>query len=87
MWIKVRGEPDFVVDDQVVAAHGFDGFADGDVSDSAVEVFDEFDGGEVADLVPGGDGGAAEPDEVVGFAGAGGADEAQVLVVVDPLER
>jgi hypothetical protein len=46
-----RGEADFVDDDQVVAADGFDGFADGVVGDSAVEVFDEIDRCEVADLV------------------------------------
>ena len=49
-----RGEADLVDDDEVVAAHGFDGFADGVVGDGAVEVLDEFDGGEVADLVAGG---------------------------------
>ncbi len=70
------GEADFVDDDQVVAADGFDGFADGVVGDGAVEVLDEFDGGEVADLVAGGHGGGAEADEVVGLAGAGGPDEA-----------
>jgi hypothetical protein len=50
------GEADLVNDDQVVAAYVLDGFANGVVSDSAVEVFDELDGGEVADLVSGGDG-------------------------------
>ena len=46
-----RGEADLVDDDQLVAAHRFDGFADGVVGDGAVEVLDELDGGEVADLV------------------------------------
>ena len=36
-----RCEADFVDDDQIVAAHSFDGFADGVVGDGAVEVFDE----------------------------------------------
>ena len=47
---------------------------------------DEIDSGEVADLVAGGDGGVSEADEVVGFAGACGADEAEVLGLSDPLE-
>ena len=63
-----------------------DGSADGVVGDGAVEVLDELDGGEVADLVSGFDGGAAEPDEVVGLAGAGGADEAEVVGSADPVE-
>ena len=79
-------EADLVDDDQVVAAHGFDGFADGVVGDGAVEVLDELDGGEVADLVAGFDGGVSEGDEVVGFAGAGGSDEADVLGSADPFE-
>jgi hypothetical protein len=57
----------------------FDGFADGVVGDGAVEVFDEIDCGEVADLVASGDRCSAEADEVVAFSGAGGSDEAQVL--------
>ena len=63
-----------------------DGAADGVVGDGAVEVLDELDGGEVADLVAGFDGGAAERDEVVGLAGAGGSDEAQVVGSADPVE-
>ena len=62
------------------------GAADGVVGDGAVEVLDEFDGGEVADLEPGGDGGSSEADQVVGFAGAGGSDEAQVGRLADPVE-
>lgn len=50
------GEADLVDDDQVVAAYVLDSFANGVVSDSAVEVSDEFDGDGVADPVPGGDG-------------------------------
>ena len=76
-----RGEADLVDDDQVVAADGFDGAADGVVGDGAPEVFDEVDRGEVANLVAGFDGGPPERDEVVGLAGPGGSDEAQVLGV------
>jgi hypothetical protein len=81
------GEADLVDDDQVVAADLFDGSSDGVVGDGAPEVFDELDGGEVADPVAGGDGGLAEPDQVVGFAGSGGADETEVVGPGDPVER
>ena len=82
-----RSEADLVNNDEVVAADLLDGFADGVVGDGAVEVLDEVDGGEVADLVAGGDGGPAETDEVVAFAGAGRSNETQIDGVVDPLER
>ena len=72
-------EADLVDDDEVVAADLFDGFADGVVGNGAVEVFDEFDGGEVADFASGFGCGAAESDEVVRFAGPGRADKAQLL--------
>ncbi len=39
--------------------------ADGVVGDSAVEVLDQVDSGEVADLVAGGDSGTSEADQVV----------------------
>ena len=54
-----RGEAEFVEDDQVDAQQGFDDLADGVVGQAAVEGFDEVGGGEVADLVPGVDGGDA----------------------------
>ena len=74
-----RGEADLVDDDQVVAEQGVDDLADGVVGQAAVEGLDEVGGGEVADPVPGVDGGEAERDEEVALAGAGGSDEAQVL--------
>ena len=43
-------------------------------------------GGEVADLVPGLDGGDAECDEQVGLAGAGRPDQGEVLAGADPLQ-
>ena len=74
-----RGEPDLVDDDQVVAQQGVDDPADGVVGQAAVEGLDELGGGEVADPVPGVDGGVAEGDEQVALAGAGRPDQAQVL--------
>ena len=53
---------------------------------AAVEGLDELGGGEVADPVPGLDGGVAEGDEEVALAGAGGADQADVLRGADPFE-
>ena len=60
--------------------------ADGVVGQSAVEGLDEFGGGEVADPVPGLDGGDAEGDEQVGLAGAGRSEQAEVLLGPDPLQ-
>ena len=48
--------------------------------------FDEVGGGEVADLVPGVDRGGPESDEGVGLAGAGGADDRQVLLSAYPFQ-
>ena len=72
---------------QLVAADLLDGPNDGVVGDGPPELLDELDGGEVAHSVAVFDGGAAEGDEVVGLAGAGGADEAQVVGSTDPVER
>ena len=74
-----RGEAEFVDDDQVVAEQVLDDAADGVVGQGPVEGLDEVGGGEVADLVPGVDGGDAERDQDVGLAGAGRADGAGVL--------
>ena len=52
-----RGEADFVDEDQVVAEQVLDDLADGVVGQAAVEGLDQVGGGEVADLVPGVDGG------------------------------
>ena len=52
-----RGEPDFVDQDEVVAEQVVDDLADGVVGQAAVEGVDQVGGGEVADLVPGVDGG------------------------------
>ena len=76
-----RGEAEFVEDDQVDAQQGFDDLADGVVGQAAVEGFDEVGGGEVADLVPGVDGGDPETDQGVGFAGPSRSDDRQVLIV------
>ena len=54
-----RGEPELVDDDQVVAQQGVDDPADAVVGQAAVEGLDEVGGGEVADPVPGFDGGDA----------------------------
>jgi hypothetical protein len=58
-----RREPDLVNHDQIVAQQRIDHFADAVVGQAAVEGFDEFGGGEVADPVPCLDGGDAERDE------------------------
>ena len=57
------GEADFVDEDEVVAQQGVDDAADGVVGQAAVERFDEFSCGEVANSVSGVDGGDAERDE------------------------
>ena len=71
--------PTSSTDDQVVAEQGVDDPADAVVGQAAVEGLDQVGGGEVADLVPGFDGGDAERDEQVALAGAGRPDQAQVL--------
>ena len=81
-----RGEADLVDEEQVVAQQGLDGLADGVVGEAAIEGFDEVGGGEVLDLVAGGDGGVPERDQGVGLAGAGRADQGEVLLRGDPLE-
>ena len=58
-----RRESDFVNYDEIVAEQGVDDAADGVVGQAAVELLDEFGGGEVADPVPGRDGGVAKRDE------------------------
>jgi hypothetical protein len=51
-----------------------------------VEGLGEVGGGEVPDLVPGGDRGDAEGDQDVTLAGAGRPDQAQVLPGGDPFQ-
>ena len=82
-----RCEPDFVDDDQVVAEQGVDDLPDAVVGQAAVEGLGQLGGGEVADLVPGLDGGDAERDEQVALAGAGRADQGEVLAGGDPFQR
>ena len=82
-----RRESDFVEDEEVVPAEYFDGFPDGVIGGCPVEVFDKVDGGEVADFVAGCHCGVSEGDQVMRFPGAGGADEAQVRCLPDPVER
>jgi hypothetical protein len=65
-----RGEPHLVADDQVVAQQQVDDPADAVVGQAAVEGFDQAGGGEVADSMPGVDGGVPERDEQVALAGA-----------------
>ena len=50
------------------------------------ESFDEFGGGQVADPVPGVDGGVAEGEQQVRLAGSRGPDEAEVFGGPDPLQ-
>ena len=79
-------KPSSSTDDQVVAQQGVDDLADGVVGQAAVEGLDELGGGEVADPVPGVDGGDAERDQDVGLAGAGRPDQADVLRGPDPFQ-
>ena len=79
-------EPDFVDQEQVVAEQGLDDFPDAVVGQAAVEGVGQVGGGEVADPAPGADGGDAEGDQDVAFAGAGRADQAQVLRGGDPFQ-
>ena len=72
-------KPSSSTDDQVVAEQGVDDSADAVVGQAAVEGVDEVGGGEVADPVPGVDGGVAERDQDVALPGAGRADQAHVL--------
>ena len=81
-----RGEAQFVEDDQVDAQQGFDDLADGVVGQAAVEGFDEVGGGEVADLVPGVDGGDPQPDQGVRLAGPGRSDDRQILLCAYPFQ-
>jgi hypothetical protein len=81
------GKAQFVEDDEVDAQQGFDDFADGVVGQAAVEGFHEIGGGEVADLVPGVDGGNSQADQGVGLASAGSeGDRLQQLRAVLPCE-
>jgi hypothetical protein len=66
-----RGEPDFVDQEQVVAEQRVDYFPDAVVGQAAVEGVGQVGGGEVADLVPGLDGGDTEGDQDVALARAG----------------
>jgi hypothetical protein len=79
-------EPDFVDQEQVVAEQGLDHFPDAVVGQAAVEGVGQVGGGEVADLMPGADGGDAEGDQDVALARAGRPDQAQVLRGGDPLQ-
>ena len=81
-----RREADFVDEDQVVAEQGVDHFPDAVVGQAAVEGVGQVGGGEVADLVAGADGGDAQGDQDVALAGAGRADQAQVLGGGDPFQ-
>src|SRR5262249_56588810 len=81
-----RREPDLVDDDEIMSEQGVDDAADGVVGHATVELFDEFGGGQVAHLVPGGDGGVAERDEQVALAGAGGPDQTKIVGLGDPFE-
>ena len=80
------GEPDFVEEDETVAEQGLDHFPDAVVGQAAVEGVGEVGCGEVADPVPGPDGGDAEGDQDVALAGVGRADQAQVLRGGDPFQ-
>jgi hypothetical protein len=82
-----RREPDFVTDDEVVAEQGLDDLPDAVVGQAAVEVLDELGGGEVPDPQAAFDGGVPEGDQRVALAGAGRADQGQVLPGRDPLQR
>jgi site-specific DNA recombinase len=81
-----RREPDLIDDEQLVAEQPVDHPPDGVVGQPLVEGLDQLGGGEVAHSVPGGDGGVAERDQQVGLAGAGRADQTEVLGRADPLE-
>lgn len=81
-----RGEADLVADDQVVAEQGLDDLADAVVREAAVEVLDQLGGGEVPDLQAGLDRGVAQCDQGVALAGAGWADQGEVLLRADPLQ-
>ena len=81
-----RGEPDFIDQDQVVAEQVLDDAADGVVGQAAVEGIGQVGGGEVADLVPGVDGGDAEGDQDMALARAGRPDQAQILPGGDPFQ-
>jgi hypothetical protein len=80
------GEPDFIDQEQAVAKLGTSHFPDAVVGEAAVEGVGQVGGGEVADLVPGADGGDAEGDQDMAFAGAGRADQAQVLPGGEPFQ-
>lgn len=56
------------------------------VGQAAVEGFDEVGGGEVADLVSGVDRRGPQADEGVGLAGAGWADDRQILLHPNPFQ-
>ena len=84
---RVQGcEPDFVADDQVVAQQGLDDFPDAVVREAAVEVLDEFGGGEVADSLALVNGGVAQGDQGVALPCSRWPDQGQVLPRTDPLE-
>jgi hypothetical protein len=70
-----RSEPDFVDNDEVVSADLLDGFPDGVIRDSAVEMLNEIDRGEVTDSVAGGDCCPSETNQVVTFPGSCWPDE------------
>ena len=69
-----------------VAGEGVDDFADGVVGQSAVEGFHQVGGGAVFDFEIGGDGGVADGDQRVGFAGARRADQGDVGFGGDPFQ-
>jgi len=82
-----RGEAEVVDHDQVVTQQPFDELADGVVGQSAVERFDQLVGLVEADLLAGGDRGAAEGLGEVALADAGRAGQAEVVVAIKPFQR
>ena len=81
------GEAEIVYDDEIVEQEAFDELADGVVGQAAVERLDELVGGEEADLLAGGDRGAAECLSEVALADTGRAGQAEVVVAIKPFQR
>jgi len=80
------GEANLINDEQVGSEQGVDDLADGVVGQPAVEDLDEVGGGEVADLESGVHGGMSAADEQVRLAGAGWADDRQILLGPNPFQ-
>ena len=75
-----RGEADLVDQDEVGFQYLLEDPADRVVGQAPIKGLDQLDRVEVADPEPGLDGRVTEGDEQVAFAGAGRADEAEVLL-------